>query len=61
MRDSKSEVIGKREPRVEVLIELGHRTPDWRQLMDRLLAPPPCKDDRLPLHFEQKDGGKGDA
>lgn len=57
-------VSGNGDGRLQVQVhveQVGERTPAWRQLMERLLVPPPCKDDRLPLHFEQKDGGKGDA
>lgn len=61
MSDGKGQVIGEREPRVEVLIELGHRTAAWRQLMRHLLSPPPCKGERLPLDFRQKDEGEGHA
>ena len=62
MSTAKSQAVDLSPMRVEVRIEeVSERTPAWRQLMERLLAPPPCKDDRLPLHFEQKDGGKGDA
>jgi hypothetical protein len=59
MNNGKGQAVG--ELRVEVLIELGQRTPAWRQLMERLLAPPSCKGERLPLDCGQKDGGDGDA
>jgi hypothetical protein len=61
MSDGKGQAVGERELKVEVLIELGHRTPAWQELMRRLLAPSPCKGERLPLDFRQKDEGEGHA
>lgn len=47
---------------VQVYVErVGERTEAWRQLMRHLLSPPPCKGERLPLDFRQKDEGEGHA
>jgi len=62
MTQARGQAVSDPRLRVEVHVgRVGERAEAWRQLWRRLLAPPPCKDDRLPLHFEQKDGGKGDA
>jgi hypothetical protein len=46
--------------RVQVAIErLGERTPAWRELWRRLLSPPPCQSNDLPLDCEQDDAGEG--
>lgn len=62
MTQARGQAVSEPRLRVEVHVEqVGERTPAWRQLMRHLLSPPPCKGERLPLDFRQKDEGEGHA
>lgn len=60
MTQARGQALSNARLRVEVHVEQGgERTPAWRALWRRLLSPPPCQSNDLPLDCGQDDAGEG--
>lgn len=60
MTQARGHTVRERTLRVEVrFAQVAERSPGWRQLWRRLLSPPPCQSNDLPLDCGQDAAGEG--